>query len=61
MMDGGIYNGPDGHPIHGSGRAVGSSSEPFDGPLNSWYCNPCAREVYTWRCPVCGKSKEETK
>ena len=56
MSDGGCYEGPNGHMLHGSGREIAS---PPDHPLNSWYCSPCAKEVYTWRCPVCGKSKEE--
>ena len=58
MVDGGCYDGPCGR-LHGSGREIGSPIETPDRPLNSWYCNPCAKEVYTWRCPVCGKSKEE--
>jgi len=25
----------------------------------SWYCYPCAVEVYALRCPHCGKTKRE--
>jgi rubrerythrin len=25
----------------------------------SWYCDPCAVEVYERRCPHCGKTKRE--
>lgn len=29
--------------------------------LRSWYCEPCAVEVYQLRCPHCGKSKRERR
>lgn len=28
-------------------------------PLRSWYCEPCAVEVYDRACPHCGKTKRQ--
>jgi hypothetical protein len=27
----------------------------------SWYCEPCAVEVYVLRCPHCGKTERERR
>lgn len=27
----------------------------------SWYCEPCAVEVYSLRCPHCGKTKHQRR
>lgn len=27
----------------------------------SWYCEPCAVEVYERRCPHCGKLERDTR
>lgn len=30
-------------------------------PKASWYCHPCATEVYDLRCSTCGKTKRERR
>lgn len=46
----------------GKYRAEGYSAQITDEPKQeSWYCEPCAVEVYSLRCSHCGKTKRERR
>lgn len=45
------------------GMHAGNTDAKFDPPPapTSWYCEPCAVEVYARACPHCGKTKRQRR